>query len=68
MIEKPTVTLELDDIQAPLLYPRPTKYASKLILYVSTTGATVGSCCAASYHLSPSLLAHRIWHVRPGLP
>lgn len=32
MTAKSTVTLELDDIQAPLLHPRPTKYAGTLIL------------------------------------
>jgi Dyp-type peroxidase family len=32
MITQPTVTLELDDIQAPLLHPRPTRYAGAVIL------------------------------------
>jgi Dyp-type peroxidase family len=32
MITQPTVTLELDDIQAPLLHPRPTRYAGVVIL------------------------------------
>ena len=32
MTEKPTVTLEVDDIQAPLLHPRPTHYAGAVIL------------------------------------
>ena len=32
MTTKPTVTLEVDDIQAPLLHPRPTHYAGGVIL------------------------------------
>ena len=32
MTAKPTVTLEVDDIQAPLLHPRPTHYAGAVIL------------------------------------
>ena len=32
MTAEPTVTLELDDIQAPLLHPRPTRYAGVVIL------------------------------------
>ena len=32
MTTKPTVTLEVDDIQAPLLHPRPTRYAGAVIL------------------------------------
>jgi Dyp-type peroxidase family len=32
MTAQPTITLELDDIQAPLLHPRPTRYAGAVIL------------------------------------
>ena len=32
MTAEPTVTLELDDIQAPLLHPRPTRYAGTVLL------------------------------------
>jgi Dyp-type peroxidase family len=32
MATKPTVTLEVDDIQAPLLHPRPIRYAGAVIL------------------------------------
>ena len=32
MTTNPTATLEVDDIQAPLLHPRPTHYAGTVIL------------------------------------